>query len=246
MNQAEINFIGIGAQKAGTSWLYNNLHKLPDFDLLPIKELHYFDRDTRYPSPNKLSETKLYRRLLSRTWTKRFVKEIFTALSKRDFNRVKWAIKFSLANYDDAWYLSLFSDLNGIKGEFTPSYSILEVEDIQRMYALAPGEKLLFILRNPNQRVWSAYRYSKGKDKDFSFNETTSDILKYMYAEGQLKRSDYLSTLANYTKIYPEEQILICFYDAINDCPEKLLREVVQFLAGSRKMWRSFAIIPKE
>src|ERR1700754_3667019 len=37
-------FICVGAQKAGTGWLYEQLRNHPDFWLPPMKELHYFDR----------------------------------------------------------------------------------------------------------------------------------------------------------------------------------------------------------
>jgi hypothetical protein len=38
------DFLGIGAQKAGTTWLYENLRCHPDVFLPDKKELHYFDR----------------------------------------------------------------------------------------------------------------------------------------------------------------------------------------------------------
>jgi len=37
------DFLGIGAQKAGTSWLYENLRRHPALYLPESKELHYFD-----------------------------------------------------------------------------------------------------------------------------------------------------------------------------------------------------------
>lgn len=37
------DFLGIGAQKAGTSWLYENLQQHPEVYLPKPKELHYFD-----------------------------------------------------------------------------------------------------------------------------------------------------------------------------------------------------------
>lgn len=39
-----VNFIGIGAQKAGTSWVYACLYEHPEIHA-PIKELHFFSRD---------------------------------------------------------------------------------------------------------------------------------------------------------------------------------------------------------
>ena len=38
------NFLGIGAQKAGTTWLYENLKQHPEIYLTKQKELHYFDK----------------------------------------------------------------------------------------------------------------------------------------------------------------------------------------------------------
>jgi hypothetical protein len=38
------DFFCVGAQKGGTSWLYQQLQSHPDFWMPPIKELHYFDK----------------------------------------------------------------------------------------------------------------------------------------------------------------------------------------------------------
>ena len=67
-SQKSINFIGIGAQKAGTTWLYARLNELSEFSLLPHKELHYFDRSVVYPSPNTFSESKLSNRIKDINW----------------------------------------------------------------------------------------------------------------------------------------------------------------------------------
>src|SRR5215208_108045 len=40
-------FVGIGAQKAGTTWLHDYLSSRPDTFMSPIKELHYFDAEFR-------------------------------------------------------------------------------------------------------------------------------------------------------------------------------------------------------
>lgn len=40
------HFLGIGAQKSGTTWLHENLVRHPELYLPEEKELHYFDRDT--------------------------------------------------------------------------------------------------------------------------------------------------------------------------------------------------------
>lgn len=40
-----IDFLGIGAQKSGTSWLYENLKRHPGVFIPDTKEIHYWDRN---------------------------------------------------------------------------------------------------------------------------------------------------------------------------------------------------------
>lgn len=46
-NGLKPDFIGLGAQKAGTSWLYACLYEHPEL-CLPFKEIHYFSREHHY------------------------------------------------------------------------------------------------------------------------------------------------------------------------------------------------------
>jgi len=40
---ARPDFLCVGAQKGGTSWLFHQLTLHPDFLMPPVKEVHYFD-----------------------------------------------------------------------------------------------------------------------------------------------------------------------------------------------------------
>ena len=44
----KINFIGIGVQKAGTSWLAKCLNEHPEIHIHPKKEAHYFNKKSFY------------------------------------------------------------------------------------------------------------------------------------------------------------------------------------------------------
>src|SRR5215208_8098181 len=43
-NAGRPDFLCIGVHKGGTTWLYQQLDSHPDFWMLPLKELHYFDQ----------------------------------------------------------------------------------------------------------------------------------------------------------------------------------------------------------
>lgn len=232
MQQVKIDFIGIGAQKAGTTWLFKQLKLLPDFSFPVLKELHYFSRSPDYASSSFLAEPRLVNRLMDEEWTKRALEKI---RSKKDEPRkAEWYAKWFFSDYTDDWYLSLFDASAPFKGEISPSYALLQPKDISGMYRLAPEARIIFLLRNPVDRAWSQYRFYKGwYKKDFDFNQAkTEDIIRFMDAEGQELRSDYLSTLRNYEQVYPKDQILVGFYDAIGEQPAELMEEVVRFIGG--------------
>jgi hypothetical protein len=228
-----IDFIGVGVQKSGTTWLYSRLNELPEFSLAPKKELHYFDRQKKYPSPNSLSESSLLKRLSKPSWLLEVCDKLTQQVLLKDVSAFKWYLNYYFSNYNDDWYQSLFSGLPGLKGEITPSYSILQIEDISRMKTIAPNTKLIILLRNPVYRAWSHFRHKHRNNKNFDINNfSTNQIIEFMESDPQVMRSDYVSTISNFKKVYPKSQILIGFYDTITTNPNQLLFEIVTFIGG--------------
>ncbi len=232
-HKENIDFLGIGAQKAGTSWLYENLNQIPEFSLPPIKEIHYFDRSHDYPSPNALSKTLLVNRLKEKKYFLRAMKTVLSNAARCNWELSRFYLKWFFSNYSDKWYMSLFRGFDGYTGEITPSYSILSKEDIIRVRNLQPDIKLILMLRNPIDRAWSHYRFSTRKINNFNKEKIhADDIIKFMESNGQSLRSDYIRTIDNYLSTFRKEQLLICFYDAISDNPKKLLNNILKHICG--------------
>ncbi len=49
-----LDFLGIGAQKSGTTWLYEQLRQHPDIAFPPVKEVHFWDNQPNLPSAEAL------------------------------------------------------------------------------------------------------------------------------------------------------------------------------------------------
>ena len=62
-----VDFMGIGAQKAATTWLAQNLRQHPDVWIPPRKELHYFDHSEANPSANHGAWESRFGRLFGTT-----------------------------------------------------------------------------------------------------------------------------------------------------------------------------------
>jgi hypothetical protein len=228
------HFLGIGAQKAGTTWLWSQLARHPGVWMPPVKELHYFDRSRAYPSPSYLAEPKPLRRLASRShreWTVRGLRAALPpALGAGDWSRVVWTLRYYFGTYDDDWYRSLFPVRGDvISGEITPGYAILSAEDVGRIHSMFPAAKIIFLVRNPIDRAWSQarFRWTMGS---FDAIADAERVRQFLDAPIQDLRGDYLRTLDTWEAAFSKAQVFVGFYDDIRLNPMGLLSEVFDFL----------------
>lgn len=226
-------FLGIGAQKAGTSWLHECLKQHPELWLPPEKELHYFDRKPYYPSPNFLHPDQPALRFIGRDpWNEVFRNRVRDVLKANYKNKdvFNWYLKYFLMPASDSWYASLFDQANGkVAGEITPSYAILDWRDVEHIAELMPKLKVIFILRHPVERAWSGFRHNvkqKWIDPKMGFDE----FKNWVTGAEQSLRSDYQRTLQIWSAAFPQEQILVGFYDHISSEPEAFLTRVLDFI----------------
>jgi len=230
------DFLGIGAQRAGTTWLHENLRRHPQVWLPPLKELHYFDRAASYPSPSFLAEASLLARALGRgapseQWRRKLWGNLRRQPSEVDWRELPWYVKFFLGRYDDRWYGSLFREAGDkVKGEITPSYALLEPGDIRHVKALMPAAKILFILRHPIDRAWSAIRYSRRRRARQADDLPLATLKRIADEEWVSARGDYVHAIRNWGAHFPAEQFFIGFFEDIAHRPRQFLIDLFAFL----------------
>ena len=106
------DFLCVGAQKGGTSWLYRQLEPHPDFWMPPVKELHYFD---------ELSRIAAIASARPRNDRDRRFLESIRHLSARSY-------------LDLESYAALFAAKDSLlSGDITPAYSMLNDEVVERV-----------------------------------------------------------------------------------------------------------------
>ena len=207
------SFLGIGAQKSATTWLYRCLKRHPEVYLPPSKEIHYFDG--------------------SDFW-KRSKRKFRNIVRRRDYKSLWWLFKYACVYpKNDAWYRSLFPG-SGYKavGDITPAYSALGDEQVQRVKSLMPNARIIFVMRNPVDRVWSAVRWQFGTVQRRPLETlTVEEILEYVDWEPTVRRTSYLDTMEIWEKYYPRDQILYKYYDDIRENPERIIKSVCDFLS---------------
>ena len=233
-----IDFLGIGAPRAGTTWLWNILFHHPNIWMPPRKELHYFDRSPKYPSPSYLAGDSFARRMFGfQPPNAQFRKKLFRSLAKilllrSNWREIKWNVRYLLRTIDDSWYLSLFEDAgyNIVKGEITPAYCLLDVADVQHVRELLPDLKIIYLLRNPVDRAWSDLRFdwTMGKFKKMNQPEALRAAAERL---GSAPRGQYLRTIHTWKTFFSDKNIFIGFYDDILARPEEFSKEIFKFLS---------------
>jgi hypothetical protein len=205
------DFIGIGAQKAGTTWLARNLAAHPQIWMPPIKEIHYFDRPSDWRDPVKLRAKE---------------RNLWDVLRE-----IRWANSYNKLPRNDRWYASLFKPgKRQIAGEITPAYAVLDVTTIRHVHTLMPGAKVIFFLRNPVERMWSQavmYFDRQGRRAEAA---SSSELRKHFGLERVLSRTDYLRTIENWSRFYDQERIFLGFMEDIHFHPQALLKRLYAFL----------------
>ena len=231
-----LDFLGIGAARTGTTWLHANLRRHPQIWVAPPKELHYFDRSTQYPSPSFLATDNLPGRLFGRglhnaSWRRRLRGRIARAFMEMDVQRVAWDCRLFLGTYNDDWYASLFRAGEGkVKGEITPSYSILDRLDVARVARLMPDVKLVYIIRNPIEQIWSWLAHEAQLKGGRLSSCSTDDLVRAANSPGVFLRADFLRTVKIWLEFFCREQFFIGFHDDIEADPEAFLAAVLSFL----------------
>ena len=230
-----VDFIGIGAARSGSSWLWKQLRRHQEIWMPPVKELHYFDRDPSYPSPSYLSPDSIFERLTGQArhnqqYRRRLLKELVKDVVWFRPTNLTWTYRYFFKPCSIGWYKSLFEPGgNRLKGEITPAYSILEHNDVASIADTFPDLKILFLIRNPIYRAWShaKYDYTTGKLSDLT---DVGEVKALVEKPVQELRSDYLRTYRIWADVFGKEQVYLDFYDRIQKSPEKLLGDVGEFL----------------
>ena len=229
------HFLGIGAQKAGTTWLWTQLKQHSQVWMPHHKEIHYFSRDVMAPGGGILAESSILRRLTGSArahalWRGIANADLRQSIYARDWDKLKWSLKFHFQSPSDRWYESLFAGRGTLlTGEISPSYSMLTDDEVAHIAKRWPYLKILLLLRNPIDRAWSQVRFDWTRGMRAEVRDL-EEMKAFIDSPAQELRSDYLRILDRWGRHFPREQFFLGFYDEVAQQPAALLERVQTFL----------------
>lgn len=206
------DFLCVGAQKAGTSWLYGQLEQHPDFWMPPVKELHYLDclnRGRRFHPPR--------------------------CRDQRDTSFLDNMKNLSALSYIDLEnYGRLFEHKGSlVSGDISPAYCAISDEIIQRVVNCFPNLKVIFLARDPVERAWSQLSMGIRLGMINPFDATDADeVIRNLLNPGVLIRSHPSKIVARWRRYVRPDRFRIFFFDDLEENPVELRRSILLFLGA--------------
>lgn len=222
------DFLCIGCQRSGTTTLYNVLETHSEVWLPPIKEIHFFDEP---PYSMEKRVTSLERRKL------RFYASIEKGL---DSSKISASNDFLKAyqhivhyeSFDMNDYFSLFSGKGSFKtGDITPAFSGASSALIERLSKTMPEVKVVLLVRNPIDRLWS--HANKAMRDNKSKVTTDIDLFKRFCRKSSVTSRSFPSQIYLRWKEFFGDRISFFFFDTLRDNPRRFFDDVCSFIEVS-------------
>ncbi len=218
------DFLGIGAQKAGTTWMSQMLAQHPQVWTPPYKEVQFFNH--RFIEEH-------------RKWLPWHYRRGRQGIEKRYATRDE-AVPPELTRYLDRitrepmftnhWYKLVFSPAPEGRHpiDVTPEYSTLPAEGVEFVAKFLPRAKFIYIIRHPVDRAISQLKMNLTRARRKP--RTVEDWLAEVEDPVLMDRGDYQSYVPRWNAHFGPERLLYLPFGMIAADPLGFLRRVEDFL----------------
>ncbi|AGT07640.1 sulfotransferase family protein [Paracoccus aminophilus] len=216
--------IGIGAQKAGTTWLSQMLGQHPGVWAPPLKEIQYFNylhnpehRDW-LPWHFRRGKANIEKRYATRGEEMPGVVSQYLSRITRD------------PMFTRHWYKQVFAPApEGTQPmDVTPEYSTLPEDGVAEVAKFLPEARFIYIIRHPVDRAISQMKMNitRAGRKPASLEDWLREIEDPVLAD----RGDYQSYLPRWTAHFGPDRLLVLPFGMIEKAPLEFMRRIEAFL----------------
>jgi len=223
-------FLSVGAMKAGTTWLYEQLKNHPEIHFSPEKEVHYFANmvgiENQLNHRNRIIKLK---GVLERTahGNPKFI--------SNHLNEISWYSEYARPDViSNEWYQYLFRFNQGRKycADFSNLYCQMGKDGWENVRKVAKNIKVIYTLRDPLERLWSHYKFHmKWVNREDEALDAGFEHFK------NLLDQHFFWVNAEYTKNYEllqqslnGDELMLLYFEDFRERPEEMLSKVQKFL----------------
>ena len=226
-------FLSIGAMKAGTTWLSQVLRRHPQVHVSPEKEIHflyhwYVDRNFLSMGQRPMRAAQVERRYQN------------AANPKVKATVEDWLQRYRADEDGWDWYRSLLTAPrpNAYPSDFSNLSCHISAEDWQDVARHVEVLKVLYVLRNPYERLWSHVRFHLGlegrTDEIGTWDE--AEFLRFVQVDHIWKNNNYAANIAALETGLGKDLPLVLFYDDVENDKYGTLARIAHYL-GIRNIW---------
>ena len=134
------------------------------------------------------------------------------------------------------WYENQFMKGSRVRGESSPSYTAYPVHTgvAERMAALVPDAKLIYLVRDPIERTLSGYHHQRALALE---NRPLAEALSDVNESRHIWRSRYAAQLELFLEHFPLERILVVDSHELRARRRETLARIYRFLDIEERFW---------
>jgi len=219
MSSKQVFVLGVGGQKAGSSWVWSYLRKMETVSFPRPKEFHIFDAmlrpdlEGRYALRHEVEHLSRGRKQKLKEFMGLRNKEWLSTSDRVEMIKNPQLYVDFFKNYDPSAYAV---------GETTPCYSILTAKNFRFIKELLEPHfdlRVILLLRDPVKRAFSASRhFRRMNEKAFPVAFDDSDDANFetlMDSPFILERQNYERLLKGLDEVFAPGQVHIEFYERL-------------------------------
>lgn len=223
-------FLSVGAMKAGTTWLYEQLKSHPDVYFTPEKEIHYFANKVGIEHQLDHKQRVLKLKAIMEKYHNSNAKHI-----AENMDEIAWYLNFANSpSIDNDWYISLFETNTDSKycADFSNLYCQMDDDGWRNVLDLARNTKVIYTLRDPLKRIWSHYKFHhKWIGKEDNVLDDGFDLFKEtLHKSWFYNNIDYAGNLKKIKKNISDSNLLLLYFEDFRSNPQEQADNISQFL----------------
>lgn len=202
------DFLILGPQRTGTTWLQKNLERHPEVFMATPKELFFFNL-------LDLPSFPLYRSSDLEWYLSHFRESESEVARKQERALAQCGLPYTPR----------------VRGEATAGYAAMGPHLIREVTILNPRIKAILTIRDPVERAWSHAKLDLTTDKGGSISEVSDSRFEAFFKTGYQKRcARYQEQISNWRQFLEPDALLVCLFDDLRDKSEEFLQRIFRFL----------------
>lgn len=202
------DFLLVGPQRTGTTWLHSNLSQHPQIFMPKRKEIYYFNTLNLPDHVKHRTNDLAWYLSYFYPGPLRYLSDQFRC--RRDFGEP-------------------FRPL--VRGEATSSLAAMPQELIREVVRLNPDIKVVILVRNPIERAWSHAKLGLLRRPGRRLNEVPAEEFdRFFHNQYEIDCGHVTKILANWSEALRDGNLFIGNYEDVGNRPHALLTMLFEFL----------------